>query len=565
MKKPLVYKGENYQLTFETDRPFVFVKDKEGHLLAELFVLSSIHALEGRDDTVKIGVWEETRTSTETVFSLGAESSLWEGKTYRFRCSPERFTYEVDINGSGRLAEANYFGGYYSANLRWGSGFFWSGPRFKRGFNPEPNTEEVNYFSPESGSAIDLTGVPLPARGDWFFTPPPFCFSFEGENGWVGVGVEAKPGDNQYTEFNYHGGQFGFHLSLSYEGHTKVDGTYELPAIGFDFADNEYEALRAHVSALEEAENVPKSLNSEYPDWWFQPIFCGWGSQCYEASKEEGHAPNYAKQSLYEQFMRTLDENDVQPGIVVLDDKWQAAYGENEVDKKKWPNLRGFIDQRHEEGQKVLLWLKAWDPEGIPAEECIRNAAGLPVAIDPSHPGFEKRFRASVRRMLSAEGYDADGFKIDFTARIPSGPGMESHGDVWGLELMKQYLRILYEEAKSVKSDALVMSHTPHPYLNDVLDMIRLNDINVGKDINKAMIHRAKVAKAACPDAVIDTDNWPMTDKKAWQDYVRLQPELGVPSLYFASHIDATKEPLEAEDYELVRDTWKRAREKERL
>ncbi|HEU5138349.1 MAG TPA: TIM-barrel domain-containing protein, partial [Bacillales bacterium] len=526
--------------------------------------LSSIHSLDGRDDTTKVGSWQVESTSDETVYTLRAESSVWEGKIYRFRCNPNRFVYETEVTGSGRLAEVNYFGGYYSTSLRWGSGFFWSGPRFKRGFNPEPNTEEVNYFSPLEGSAIDLTGVPLPARGDWFFTPPPFCFSFEGESAWVGMGVEAKPGENRFTEFNYHAQQFGFHLSLSYEGATKVEGTYSLPAIGFDFAEDEYQALEAHVKALEVAGYVPTSHKTEYPDWWFDPIFCGWGSQCYEAAKDEGHAPNYAKQSLYEEFMTTLDENQVQPGIVVLDDKWQAAYGDNQVDEKKWPDLKGFIDQRHQEGQKVLLWLKAWDPEGVPADECITNAAGLPLAIDPSNPDFEQRLRASVRRMISADGYDADGFKIDFTARIPSGPNMNIHGDIWGLELMKQYLRILSEESKKVKSDALIMSHTPHPYLNDVLDMIRLNDINVGKDINKAMIHRAKVAKAACPGAVIDTDNWPMTDKKAWRDYVHLQPELGVPSLYFASHIDATKESLDPEDYELVRESWDKARTKER-
>ncbi|HEU5139651.1 MAG TPA: hypothetical protein VFT51_06735 [Bacillales bacterium] len=564
MGNAMSYKGKNYQLTFAEDRPFVFLDDGEGNQLAELFALSSVHSLNGRDDTTKVGSWQVESTSDETLYTLRAGSSVWEEKIYRFRCNPNRFVYETEVTGSGQLAEVNYFGGYYSASLRWGSGFFWSGPRFKRGFNPEPNTEEVNYFSPSEGSAIDLTGVPLPARGDWFFTPPPFCFSFEGESSWVGMGVEAKPGENRFTEFNYHAQQFGFHLSLSYEGATKVEDTYSLPAIGFDFAEDEYQVLEAHVKALEAAGSVPTSHKAEYPDWWFDPIFCGWGSQCYEAAKEKGHAPNYAKQSLYEQFMVTLDENQVQPGIVVLDDKWQATYGDNQVDEEKWPDLKGFIDKRHQEGQKVLLWLKAWDPEGVPAEECITNAAGLPLAIDPSNPDFEQRLRASVRRMISEEGYDADGFKIDFTARIPSGPSMNIHGDTWGLELMKQYLRILSEEAKTVKSDALIMSHTPHPYLNDVLDMIRLNDINVGKDINKAMIHRAKVAKAACPGAVIDTDNWPMTDKKAWRDYVRLQPELGVPSLYFASHIDATKESLDPEDYELVRASWDKARTKER-
>jgi hypothetical protein len=164
--------------------------------------------------------------------------------------------------------------------------------------------------------------------------------------------------------------------------------------------------------------------------------------------------------------------------------------------------------------------------------------------------------------MLSSDGYDADGFKIDFTARIPSGPGLRAHGIEWGLELMKRYLSILYSEAKQVKPDALIMSHTPHPYLADVLDMIRLNDINIGQDVNRAMTHRARVARIACPEAIIDTDNWPITDKATWRRYMEIQPDLGVPSLYFATHIDFTQEPLGAEDYALIREVWARSRAK---
>jgi hypothetical protein len=158
--------------------------------------------------------------------------------------------------------------------------------------------------------------------------------------------------------------------------------------------------------------------------------------------------------------------------------------------------------------------------------------------------------------MLSPEGYDADGFKIDFTARIPSGPGIHVHGNVWGLELMRLYLEILYTEAKKTKAEALVMAHAPHPYLADLLDMLRLNDINKDKDVLTAMKLRAQVARIACPDALIDTDNWPVKDRDTWRKYLVLQPELGVPSLYFASHIDTTKEPLEAEDYQLIRAVW---------
>jgi hypothetical protein len=552
--------ADAYTLSFAADRPFAYLDDQFGTRLAELFVLSGVTPAGGGDDTLSIGAWQVQESSGEVVFSLTARSSAWQEKVIRFRCQPSRLIYELEVEGSQRVGEVTYFGGYYSGHVRWGSGFFWSGQRFQQAFNPEPNTDEINHFPPGEGSTIDLMGVPLPAKGDWFFTPPPFCYGFQVPQGWMGMGVQAAPGRNHYTEYRYHAQRGSFYLSLALEGHTVVDGRYQLPAIIFDFGVDEYAVLAAYVLSLHAAGSLPQPRLARQPEWWHEPIFCGWGVQCYHAAVVGGRAPDFARQPLYEDFLETLEKQQVCPGIVVLDDKWQATYGDNAVDETKWPDLHGFIDRQHAAGRKVLLWLKAWDPEGVPAGECITNGAGLPLAVDPNNIAFEKRLRESIRRMLSADGYDADGFKIDFTARIPSGPALRTAGNAWGLELMKRYLGQIYTEAKLVKPDALVMTHTPNPYLADVLDMIRLNDINMHKDVSQAMRHRARVAAIACPAAVIDTDNWPITNKADWRTYTTLQPELGVPSLYYASHIDSTKEPLTEDDYALLRTAWARYR-----
>ena len=560
------YTSETYCLTFLEDRPFVTLDSPRGERLAELFIYSSIHSLQGRDDTTRIAKWERDEEPGVTTFMLRAESSLWKTKTYRFQCFPQRFTYEVEVEGQGQLAEVSYFGGYYSAQPRWGSGFFWSGQHFLSGFNPEPNADEMAYFPAEGNTHIDLMGVPLPGRKDWFFTPAPFCFVMQLPQGWLSLGVETNPGQNRFTEYAYHGKLEAFHLSLAYDGQTEVKGSYRLPAIGFDFADDEYAALGKHVEASSALQplSVRTSQDGKKPaEWWQTPIFCGWGSQFHLASSQGGRAPDFSREAIYEGFLQSLEAADLNPGIVVLDDKWQSSYGENCADESKWPDLFGFIARQHAVGRKVLLWLKAWDSEGLPVEECITNAAGLPIAVDPSHPAYERRLRASVRRMISPQGYDADGFKIDFTARIPAGPGMRLFGDTWGLELMHLYLSILHSEAKRIKPETLIMSHTPHPYLQDVVDMIRLNDLNPRKEINPAMMRRARVASIACPHAVIDTDNWQMPDKAAWRAYTSLQPELGVPSLYYATHIDATGETLDSEDYRLIRESWSLHREKQ--
>jgi hypothetical protein len=249
---------DRHQLKFLTDKPFVYLGDQFGRRLAELFVLSSIHPMHTHDDTTQAGEWEVEEREDEVLFTTKASSSAWLSKTYRFRCQPSRLVYEVEVEGSGQLAEANYFGGFSSSGC------------------------------------------------------------------------------------------------------------------------------------------IPAVRRANLPEWWREPIFCGWGEQCYQAENEKGKAPSYSRQDLYDSFLAALSGNDIEPGTVVLDDKWQATYGQNQVDVEKWPDLRGFIDRQHAEGKKVLLWLKAWDPEGVPLEECITNAAGLPLAVDPTNPAYQDRLRESI-------------------------------------------------------------------------------------------------------------------------------------------------------------------------
>jgi hypothetical protein len=67
------------------------------------------------------------------------------------------------------------------------------------------------------------------------------------------------------------------------------------------------------------------------------------------------------------------------------------------------------------------------------------------------------------------------------------------------------------------------------------------------------MEYRAAVSAAALPDVLIDTDDWACPDKRTWREYLDVKASLGVPSLYYATHIDLSGEPLDDDDYAAVR------------
>ena len=547
-----------YRLEMLPDRPAARVFAPDGRLMAELFLLFSCHQTGRQDVSSRISPWQAEKTAEGYVLTARADSCAWEEKTVSLHLLEDRVVYAPAVRGSGNLETLELLSGFYTgSNPRHSNARFYSGFFGESLFNPEPDGREAYFHPVEERALIDMTGVPIPGRHGWFFTPPPFCFVLRNGETCMTLGVAAEPGKHTFSEVEYLGGA-GQGLLVRYDGYTPVSGAYSLPRVHMLFGGEEYRLLEDFCAAERTADRP------EYPpaSWWKKPIFCGWGAQSALSQDEKVPAPALSNQRFYERFTASLDEKGIDPGTVVIDDKWQKHYGRNDVDAEKWPDMKGFIARMHQQGRKVLLWLKAWDPEGVEPGLCVRDFAGAPQAIDPENPGYIALFRRACEEMLSPGGLDADGFKIDFTARIPTCPGCEKSGGHWGLELMRDYLALVYGSAKAVKQDALIMCHCPHPYLNDVVDMIRLNDVNTGRPVCPQMIHRAKVARAAMPRKLIDTDNWPMPDKQSWLDYVKIQPDLGVPSLYYLWHMDNSPEEITERDLDAVRDAWRRWNEK---
>lgn len=568
----LVVETESYRLQLAPDGLVATLSSPGGAHLASLRPPAALDTVAGPDETLQVDP-PRVVDGTGRVFEIERRSTVWERASTTIVCTEETVELRVSVSGRGALADVHLLGGR-SLVPGQPSGFLPSGSSFRTLFSPNPADPARLLLPAGEPAAVGVVGDSKPGRGHWFFTPAPLYLALttavgvldpaaDVPEGWLGLGIAAPVSELGFVQLVYQPAERAFSLRLEYDGHTSVDGDFELPALVLTpGVPDPYGGLRRHRADLVARGAVPARHERERPDWWTEPIFCGWGAQCHLASTDGRLAARFSTENDYDAFLDHLEARGLVPGTVVIDDKWQESYGTCLPDREKWPDLRRWIDDRHHRGQRVLLWWKAWDPEGLSPELCIRNPDGAPLAVDPTNPAARRALRRGVRHMLGGDGLDADGLKIDFTGASPTGRALRTYGPGWGIALLHELLAVVYDEAKEAKPDALIVTHTPNPAFVDVSDMLRLNDLLRLDDLGPVpailpqMRYRAEVARAACPELPIDTDDWCAPDLESWRGYLELKPELGVPALYYASHLDATGESLAPRDYEALRRTW---------
>jgi hypothetical protein len=554
----IVVERPAYRLELSDDGQQAWLFTADGERLISLRPHAALDTTAAPDETLSTA---EPRVDGDTIV-LERRSTVWERARTTLVCGASSIELRAEVEGRGTLDTVHLLG-FRSLFGAGPTGFQPSLSNFRALWWPTPGDAAKIVRPANESVGTGVSGDDALGRGHYFFTPGPLYLALSiDERRWVDLGLCAPVDELTFTHVAYQAGDRLCSLRLDYEGHTEADGAFAAPALllTLDVPDP-VAGLRRHRDDLVARGAAPAVAERERPAWWSEPIFCGWGAQVHLA-RERGVAwGSVATQASYDAFLGRLEEERVRPGTVVLDDKWQATYGGNEPDEAKWPDLRAWIADRHARGQKVLLWWKAWDPEGVPAELCVRTPDGTPIGLDPSNPATRDVLGDMVTRLLSADGLDADGLKIDFTARTPTGRALAAHGPEWGIALLHRLLETVYRAAKAAKPDALLITQTPNPAFADVSDMVRLNDMLRIDDpgpptVVEQMRFRAAVAQAACPELLVDTDDWQVPNRETWRNYLRVKGQLGVPALYYATHFDETNEPLEAEDYASLREVW---------
>ena len=249
-------------------------------------------------------------------------------------------------------------------------------------------------------------------------------------------------------------------------------------------------------------------------------------------------------QELADRWVRLLEKHNCKPGTVILDAMWQKHLNTADPRPKAWPDMRGWVEKCHRRGIRVFVWTAAWAKAGLPKAECITRY-GEPVACDITHPKYERRFREMIRRWFSdtPDALNADGVKVDGLLGLPTGKGLKNRGHLWGLELQRRYLEVLYDEAKRHKKDVCISAYVANPYLAEFTDMVRIADMYTTRlTPHDTMLHRAEVYRQTMPHAVVDTDgqfSHYMLDDYASE--VAEQARIGVPTLYTAEWVYQTR------------------------
>ncbi|MFA6294237.1 MAG: TIM-barrel domain-containing protein [Victivallales bacterium] len=489
-----------------------------------------------------------------------------------------------------------------------------SSPHFYFVQSSQLSSSDTRHYPFYESTAIRVNGDRFYMGGDWLVSPPPFFYTLENrsKDNCVGMGLLAKPGENTFVEFQYKGGE-GFGLNLTYEGYTRADGKWESPSILFEMAGDYYGSLKNYVGYMRSKPLLKKGDHGCVPRWWKEPIFGGWGEQVflsdhwkdYRNNKSKGWSGsslNHCTRKAYEKMLSQLEDKGVNPTILIVDNRWFRTDNQLTVDEKLWPDMKEFNKQQHAKGRKVILWVSPFNynryasGDDVPTAEHLvlneRKCFDLSIDTDvfypdvkrdrkktrvPSeyaklewakklhgdafNPDYEKRLREKVRHLLSPKGLDADGFEFDYTHFLPTQRGfLPANGRAstpWGIEFLHKMLWIFYDEAKKTKPDALIIAQTFNPYFDDIVDMLRLNDIYTDRlSVVDQMDHRAKIAHIVCPGCMVHTDQHPMPSLKSWREYMRYQPKIGNPCLYYATGIETTGELFEERDWQMLREVW---------
>ena len=541
-----------------SDAPAVHVY-REGCRLMRMPAVSGLAAVEAPEQLRAVTVDSVRDAAGDVTVALRGDSSLWPGRRFIWRFGRRCITYRHEAAGPLRPGRCYFFSnGPAAAGADVPDGGAGAVVDATHTYCPAANLADEYrrvVSIPQSLGIYPEAATPfaygVPDRTAMIFAPPMLCLAFGTGDRWMGVGIGTAPGGYQFNSLEYAPERVGAMFFVNYLGYSAFADTFASPVAALHFGYSPHEVFQQYADWTD-AEGFATARAAAAPSWHRRPVFCGWGEQTWQAADRGCRPQDEATQANYEQWVGVLEARRLPAGTLVIDDKWQAAYGTFEVDAAKWPDMLAFVHRRHEEGRHVLLWVPVYHAEGLPDDLCIHRE-GRAVAADVSNPAYEALLRGRIAHLVRDVGID--GFKVDWVWGTTREPGMATHAPLHGIEWLRRFQTILYGEAHRWRPDALVETHSACPLFRDCSDVLRLNDLHQGaRNVAAAMAERARLARIA---------GWPLADcdnagstLDEWWACMQAQPRFGVPSLYQLTGTRLTGEVIPEWMWQALRNIW---------
>lgn len=128
------------------------------------------------------------------------------------------------------------------------------------------------------------------------------------------------------------------------------------------------------------------------------------------------------------EYAQAVIENDMPPGVLMIDDNWQQYYGSWEFHPGRFPNPEEMVEKLNEMGFKVMLWVCPMISPDTATFRMLRDKGylikdkngeiairkwwnGYSSLIDCTNPNAVQWFQSQMDNLI--DRYGIDGFKLD--------------------------------------------------------------------------------------------------------------------------------------------------------
>ena len=305
-------------------------------------------------------------------------------------------------------------------------------------------------------------------------------------------------------------------------------------------------------------------------------------------------------------YAKSMIANGCPPGILMIDDTWQAGYGDWRFEPTRFENPKAMMDELHSLGYKVMLWMCPFVSMDTPSfrrlergiepltgralkerggllrdkdgkgPACVSWWNGYSALLDFTHPFARKWFKGECDRLV--RDYGADGFKFDGGHLPFYSKGYRTYKkDATGGEQVLGYAQFTleypaceYRNAWRFQGQPVVERlHDKHhrwsSLRNLIPDMIAggllghqfmcpdmigggdWNSFRPGAKIDPELFVRFAQVHALCPMMQFSASPWRVLDKKHQQcvrDAVALRQKFAPQILRLAEECGRTGEPM---------------------